>query len=173
MATLKILTAGAAMLALAGCQAAHNGAAGGGGGACTPFANANATPPAGAAAGTTPSTAAPLVAADPAGALDDCLHRWAYALAPASDDASHVSQAVLAACEPSLGRWNQQAASAAGGGGPPIEAPSLITGQPTSPLQQHLSFAQNRALLYVVQARAGHCAAPPMKDGVPVGLTRD
>lgn len=172
MARSRILAAGAAALALAGCQGAHTASGGGSNSVCAPFlaANAGATTANGAAA---PATAAPLAAADPASALDDCLHRWAYALASASDDATRVSQAALAACQASLGRWNQQTASAAGQGGSPIEAPSLITGQPTSPIQQHLSFAQNRALLYVVQARAGHCAAPPMKDGVPVGLARD
>jgi hypothetical protein len=171
MAASKILIAGAAALLLTGCEGARTGASGAAS-VCTPFANAAVTPAATTGAAT-PATAAPLPSADPASALDDCLHRWAYALAPASDDATRVSQAVLAACEPSLGRWNQQTASAGGEGGPPVEAPSLITGEPTSPIQQHLSFGQNRALLYVVQARAGHCAAPPMKDGVPVGLTRD
>src|SRR5690242_8625647 len=106
----RIFAASAAALALAGCQGAHNGSGGGSNSICTPFpaANASATTANGAAA---PATAAPLAAADPASALDDCLHRWAYALAPASDDATRVSQAALAACEASLGRWNQQTAS--------------------------------------------------------------
>ena len=169
MGGLRPLCAGAAALALCGCQGAH-GAGGGSSNVCAPFAAATATA---TTAANAPATAAPLTAADPASATDDCLHRWAYALAPASDDAAHVAQAVMAACEPALGRWNQQTASAAGEAGPPIEAPSLITGQPTSPLEQHLRFAQGRAEFYVVQARAGHCAAPPMKDGVPVGLTRE
>jgi hypothetical protein len=172
MGASKALVAGAASLALCACQAARDGRAGGADSVCAPFASASAPSTKGAASGA-PATAAPLSAADPAGALEDCLHRWAYALASASDDAAHVAQATTAACEPALGRWNQQAATLGGEGGPPIEAPSLITGRPTSPIEQHLSFAQGRALFYVVQARAGHCAAPPMKDGAPVGLTRD
>jgi len=170
MAATRLIAVSAVALALAGCQGAHNGVAGGSNSVCAPFTAAATPAPAAAGA---PATAAPVAAADPASALEDCLHRWAYALASSSDDAGHVAQAVTAACEPALGRWNQQAASADGEGGPPIEAPSLITGRPTSPIEQHLTFAQERALLDVVQARAGHCAAPPMKDGVPVGLTRD
>ena len=169
MAASKLFAAAAA-LTLAGCQAAHNGG-GGSNSVCLPFPAANAAAP--AAANGAPATAAPLPTADPAAALDDCLHRWSYALAASSDDASHVAQAALGACEGALGRWNQNAAAVGGPDAAPIEAPSLITGQPTSPIAQHLSFAQGRALFYVVQARAGHCAAPPMKDGVPAGLTRE
>jgi len=165
----RSLSLGAAALALCGCQGAHSGAGGGSASVCAPFTTASAAAP----AANTPATAAPITSADPAAATDDCLHRWAYALASASDDAGHVAQAVMAACEPSLGRWNQQTASAPGDGGAPIEAPSLITGRLTSPIEQHLAFAQGRAQFYVVQARAGHCAAPPMKDGVPLGLTRE
>ncbi len=167
MSGLRLLAAGVAALALCGCQGAQTSA---NHSVCTPFAAANA--PA-APTANAPAVAAPLATADPASATDDCLHRWAYALASASDDAGHVAQAVMAACEPALGRWNQQTATTAGEGGEAIEAPSLITGRPTSPIEQHLAFAQGRAEFYVVQARAGHCAAPPMKDGVPVGLTRD
>jgi hypothetical protein len=168
MGALRILGVGAAALALYGCEAAHGGVAGGANSVCAPFATAATTTPAAANA---PATAAPLANADPASATDDCLHRWAYALAGSIDDAGHVAQAALAACEPTLARWNQQTAPGDGGG--PVEAPSLITGRPTSPIEQHLAFAQSRAEFYVVQARAGHCAAPPMKDGVPAGLTRD
>jgi hypothetical protein len=172
MAVRPILAASAAALALAGCQGAHNGASASGGGSnlCTPFpgATASATTAAGA-----PATAAPLATADPATAMEDCLHRWGYALAGSRDDATHVAQATLAACQSVLVRWNQQTASMGGPGAPPIEAPSLVTGQTTSPIGQHLAFSQDRALFYVVQARAGHCAAPPMANGVPVGLSRD
>ena len=160
MTGVRLIVAGTAALALASCQGAHGGGAGGGGASvCQPFSQAAAAP-APSAAGA-PTTAAPLAISDPAAGLEDCLHRWAYALAPAGDDASHIAQAVTAACEAALGRWNQQTASASADGGAPIEAPSLITGRPTSPIEQHLSFAQGRALFFVVQARAGHCAAPP------------
>ncbi len=169
MRTPSILTAGAAALALTGCQAAHNGGVASGG-VCMPFATAATQTTSSAGA---PATAAPLASADPAAAMDDCLHRWAYALAGSSDDATHVGQAALSACQSNLVKWNQQTASVGGDGGAPIEAPSLITGEPTSPIGQHLTFSQDRALFYVVQARAGHCAPPPMTNGVPTGLTRD
>jgi len=38
-------------------------------------------------------------------------------------------------------------------------------------MTEHYVFAQGRALFYVVQARAGKCAAPPMTNGAPTGLT--
>ncbi|HEY0436121.1 MAG TPA: hypothetical protein VGC92_05745 [Phenylobacterium sp.] len=173
MGAFRTLAAGAALLALAGCDGARTSSAGGGGNSlCTPFATAQAATPASPPTSVgAPPTAAPI--ADPGAGLDDCLHRWAYALAASSDGADHVARAALAACGPALARWNQQTASSTGDGGPPIQAPSLITGELTSPLGEHLNFAQGRALLYVVQARAGKCAAPPMANGVPAGLTRD
>jgi hypothetical protein len=64
-------------------------------------------------------------------------------------------------------RWNQQALIPPAGGDlrAPTEAPSLITGEETNPVAERYSFARSRALFYVVQARAGKCAAPPMADG--------
>jgi hypothetical protein len=153
-----------ATTALAGCERA-----GGASGLCVPFA-AKAVQPA-AAGGA--ATAPPIAAGDPSAALDDCLHRWAYALAASPDDASHVAQAALTACGSSLARWNQQAAAAGPEGAAPLEAPSLLTGRPTTPIAEHMEFAQGRALFYVVQARAGKCAGPPVAGGAPVGLTRD
>jgi hypothetical protein len=168
----RLAAAGAAFIALAGCQGSQT-AAGAGKGLCTPFAaTTTATPAAPPTSVGAPVTAAPIAGADPSAAVDDCLHRWAYALAGSPDDADHVARAVLAACSTSLAHWNQQTA-AAGDGGPPIQAPSLLTGEPTSPMAEHLTFGQGRALLYVVQARAGKCPAPPMANGIPVGLARD
>jgi hypothetical protein len=167
MRVLKALAAGAAVLAIAGCQGARQGGvAGGGNSLCLPFAGTGAQTN---AAGT--ATAPPLTAADPSAATEDCLHRWGYALAGSTDDATHVARAVMAACGSTLARWNQQSATV--GGDAAIEAPSLITGQPTSPIAEHLRFAEGRALFYVVQARAGKCAAPPMANGIPVGLARE
>ena len=153
-----IPVAALAALSLAACNNADNGRAGGPGSRiCTPFpeaANNNTNGP----------TVAPVQATDPAGALDDCLHRWAYTLASSSDPAEAVAQATVAACAPSLTRWNQQGLSTGAGGPQPAEgaqeAPSLLTGQPTNPLTEHYTYAQGRALFYVVQARAGKCAAP-------------
>lgn len=146
----------------AGCNASAAGMAADGA-VCQPFKAASNAPNNTAPA---PSAAAP---ADPSVALDDCLHRWGYALAHSTDEASAVATAVSAACGSSLSRWNQAALT--GGLSPGDQsAPSLITGQPTTPFNEHFQFAQGRALFYVVQARAGRCAAPPMKDGVPTGL---
>ncbi len=97
--------------------------------------------------------------ADPAAAVDDCLHRWGYALARAEDHAGTVAKAAVAACGQQLTRWNQQALSgpAPEGGG---QALSLLTGEPMTPIAAHADFAENRALVYVVEARAGNCPAP-------------
>ena len=54
-------------------------------------------------------------------------------------------------------------------GGAGEQAVSLTTGEATNPMAEHSAFAQGRALLYVVQARAGHCAPPPAVNGAPTG----
>jgi len=118
-----------------------------------------------------PAVAAPM-AADPAASVEDCLHRWGYALAASTDDANQAAAAAVAACGPAIARWNQAALAPAEGegGGGPIQAPSLLTGQETTPLNEHYLFAQGRALFYVVQARAGKCAAPPLTNGALTGV---
>jgi hypothetical protein len=144
-----IAVAGAA--ALAGCEAREKPDAR----LCTPFTQA-ATP--------APGTVAP--AADPAGPLDSCLHRWSYALARSSDAADVVAAAAVAACGPTLGAWNRQSIQPGPDGQQgPTEAMSLTTGQPVNVFAAHHEFAENRALFWVVQARAGKCAAPPMTNG--------
>lgn len=123
-------------------------------GYCTPFAAANAP-------------GAP-IAADASAPVDDCLHRWGYALAKASDPAEQVAAATVAACTGAISRWNQQnlgAPAGPDGSASPAEPMSLVTGQPTNAFAAHHEFAQGRALFYVVQARAGHCAPPPATKG--------
>jgi|GEM_PF-740411 len=163
-------------LGLTACNNPQSGMGGGGGNhsVCLPF-------PAAAGANTTATTttangqpAPPLTAppaSDPSAVLEDCLHRWGYALASSSDDANQVATAVVAACGPAISRWNQAALAPGDEPAGPISAPSLITGQETNPMTEHYVFAQGRALFYVVQARAGKCAAPPMTNGAPTGLT--
>lgn len=107
-------------------------------------------------------------ASDPSTPVDECTRRWAYSLAGSKDGAEVVAEAVVAACAPVLSRWNQASLGQAAGGGE--QALSLTTGQPTNPLAEHSSFAQGRALFYVVQARAGRCSPPPVTNGVPAGL---
>jgi len=115
--------------------------------------------------------AAPMTVTDAAAPLDDCVRRWAYSLASSKDGAETVAAATVAACGAVLSRWNQQAIAQAPGNGPDVQALSLTTGEPTNPIQEHNAFANNRALFYVVQARAGRCAAPPAANGAPTGLT--
>ena len=102
----------------------------------------------------------------PAG-VEQCVQRWAYSLAPSRDDADVVAEAVVGACNPQLTRWNRQALATPDG---EAQAASLTTGELTSPIGEHVRFAQTRALLYVVQARAGACAPPPATNGVPEGI---
>lgn len=150
-------TLGLAALALAACSDQGRGSRTVAG-LCQPFAGADGSTPA-------------LAAGDPAAGVDDCLHRWGYALAGSTDDAGVVADAVVAACSSNLTRWNQQAlAPAALDPGQaavetPQEAPSLLTGETTTPVAGRYAYAQGRALFYVVQARAGHCAAPAMSRG--------
>lgn len=164
------LTAALALsaLALAACSDDDDDRRGGAGGArlCIPFAGAQ-TGQGGQAA----PVAAP---AGPSAAMDDCLHRWGYALAASEDPADQVAGAVVAACMPALSRWNQQAlAPTAGpaGAAPPSSAQSLITGEETNAMAERYRYAEGRALFYVVQARAGNCPAPPMTNGLPDGLS--
>jgi hypothetical protein len=154
------IAAALAALSLAGCNKPA------GSEICTPFAATSAS-----GAAQTPAPGAPQLvpaAGDPVSALDDCLHRWGYTLAASSDRAQEVAQAVVAACTPALTRWNQQmlatAATGSSGGHVPNvaeAAPSLLTGQTTTPIAEHYNYAQGRALFYVVQGRAGKCAPPP------------
>lgn len=116
------------------------------------------------------NTSGPLAVTDPNGAAaDECVRRWAYSMAPSRDSASMVAEASISACAARLGAWNQAGLSQFGGGAPPAEAVSIITGQPTNPVAEHNSFLRGRALLYVVQARAGHCAPPAIVNGAPSG----
>jgi hypothetical protein len=159
MRRIKLIAAGA--VALVGLSACNNPDAARGGGSarvCTPFPEAASTNNANGQA------AAPAQPTDPAGVLDDCLHRWGYTLAASSDPAEAVAQATVAACTQALTRWNQQGLAMGAAPQQPgeqvQEAPSLVNGQPTNPFAEHFGFAQSRALFYVVQARAGKCAAP-------------
>ena len=108
---------------------------------------------------------------DAATPVDECVRRWAYSLAGDRDDANVVADATVAACAAALTHWNQAglAQQAQAGVNGPVQALSLTTGQPTTALAEHSNFAHGRALFYVVQARAGRCAPPPVNNGVPVG----
>ena len=147
MRGVALIAASLAAASLAACQRVERPVAG----VCKAFPAANAAAP-----------------AEGAASLEDCLHRWAYTLAPARDDAGQVAEAVVAACNAPLARWNQQSlAAAAGTAEPPREAPSLLTGEPTNPIAEHGNFAAGRALFYVVQARAGACKPPPRRSNAP------
>lgn len=147
-----IALAGVAALGLTACSETHKGMAANDK-ICADFKAPRAATPTGAVA-------------DAAAPVDECLRRWAYSLAPSHDDADMVSNATVAACAGPLARWNQESLA---DGAPAEDALSITTGQPTNPLAEHHAFAHNRALFYVVQARAGRCAPPPVKDGVPIG----
>lgn len=145
-------------LAAAGCQNRETAQAGKADGICTPFASTAAATPGQTAVAPAPG------AGDAMAPLDDCLHRWAYSLAPSSDPANVVGAATVAACNAALARWNQ---ATLGDGQDPssgAEPLSLTTGEPTNAFAEHYGFAQSRALFYVVQARAGKCAPPPAAE---------
>jgi hypothetical protein len=157
-----LLTAAAALACagLAGCNG--HGGTGGGGGICKPFTAPapSSAPGANAAASAQPGAVPAAPVTDSAAALDDCLHRWGYALAASSDPANLVGEAAVAACAETLSSWNQ-----AGVGAGQVQAPSLMTGETTNPIAEHHAFAEGRALFYVVQARAGRCSGPPASGG--------
>jgi hypothetical protein len=126
-----------------------------GGKYCTPF-------PAPPAASNAAEGLAPATVSDPAVAFDDCIHRWGYVLAPSRDPADVVAQASVEACSSILASWSQQIGQTTQadatqysprGRGQAQQAPD--------PQAQRMHAAEGRALFYVVQARAGQCAAPP------------
>jgi hypothetical protein len=132
----------AALLLLGACgQGVRPGADAAATGLCLPFKEAAAAAPAGDSS-----------------ALDECLHRWGYALAESQEHAELVAQATQTACAGQLSAWNQK--SLAQAGQTDTQAVDLVSGQPTDALSAHAQFAQSQALLYVMQARAGHCAPP-------------
>jgi hypothetical protein len=148
-----------ATVVLAGCnqQAATEGGniTLSGGKYCTPF-------PAAATATNAASGLAPVASSDPAIAFDDCIHRWSYVLAPSRDPADVVAQASVEACSSILANWSQQIAQTS----QPEPAQYSPRGrteaaQAPDPQTQRMHAAEGRALFYVVQARAGSCAAPP------------
>lgn len=152
----RILAAGLGLVALSACSQTHTVASNPR--ICLAFGQKATT--------TAPATAPALD--DGSAAVDNCARRWAYSLAPSRDGADVVAEAVVAACNAQLTGWNRASL------GPPPEdggqGASLTTGQLSSPIQEHMAFIHNRALLYVVQARAGACAPPPATNGVPDGI---
>jgi hypothetical protein len=115
------------------------------------------------------TAATPIASSNAASPVEDCMRRWAYSLAGSRDPADTVANAVVSACGATLTRWNQAALAQESQDTSGGEAVSLTTGQPTTPLAAHAAFAQGRALLYVVEARAGNCAPPPVTNGYPAG----
>jgi hypothetical protein len=159
---IAVFAAGLAACSQTGEQGANRGI-------CYDFKTARpAAASAPANAGGLPATTASAPADASSAALDDCVRRWAYSLAPARDSAQMVANAAAAACGTVLGRWNEQAL---GQGNGTEQAPSITTGQPTNPMEAHAMLAHDRALLYVVEARAGRCAPPPATNGAPQGVT--
>ena len=152
--TLYRLTGAMALLAL-GLSACSDGDRVNGN-ICTDFKTATAGQPTG-----------PATVVDAATPVDECVRRWAYSLAGARDGADVVADAAVAACGTTLSRWNQAGLGQTAGD---AQALSLTTGEPTNALAEHNGFAHARALLYVVQARAGRCAPPPATNGVPAGV---
>ena len=119
------------------------------------------------ASGATNSPLPPVTLNDGAAPVVECVRRWSYSLASAGDPADVVADAVVAACSAEVGRWNQASLSRPSNG----EGLSLSTGQPSNPLVEHGAFVRGRALLYVVEARAGQCAPPDVINAVPAGTS--
>ena len=170
---LTHLTAAAALIAvsLSACSEHGDGLAMSNPKICASF-NTAPTQGGAQAASAAATQAGPADAATP---VDNCVRRWAYSLAGARDSAEVVAQAAVAACTPALTRWNQAGldqqaqAAAPGATGAADQGISLVTGQATTPFAEHSAFASGHALLYVVQARAGRCAPPPVTNGAPAG----
>ena len=159
LACLVATTAMAVTAGLSGCNRQEAASAGTltltGSKYCSPF-------PSPAAASNATTGLAPAVNTDPAVTFDDCIHRWGYALAPSRDPADVVAQASVEACSSILASWSQQIGQS--GAQPAQYSPRgrrEAQQAPPDPETQRMHAAEGRALFYVVQARAGGCAAPP------------
>jgi hypothetical protein len=158
---------------LAGCNSGGGGGADGrlaltGASYCTPFQKA-----AGGSTSSQAGLAAPAsTASDPGVAFDDCIHRWAYAMAPARDPADIVAHATVDACGAAMNAWNQQVMAQSPdtqeapqpptrGRGYEQQAQQAQQNPQNSALAQHMQIAEARSLFYVIQARAAGCAPPP------------
>ena len=152
-----VATAAMAAVGLSGCNRQAAAASGNltltGSKYCTPFPSTSA--PTNTATGL--ATAANT---DPAVSFDDCIHRWGYALAPSRDPADVVAQASVEACSTILANWSQQVGQSEPSQYSPRDRRGAQQGPP-DPEAQRMHAAEGRALFYVVQARAGGCAAPP------------
>lgn len=88
---------------------------------------------------------------------EQCIHRWAYRLAPSGDPADAVARATLGACSDMLGRtaeaWKQMSSA-----DPTMT--SYLTGERVTPEARTYEEMRMKALFYAVQARAGKCAVP-------------
>ncbi len=167
------LGAGAAIALAAGLVGCNSGGGGDGRLAltgssyCTPFPKTAAATPTSSSAGLAAAPAS--AAADPGAAFDDCIHRWAYAMAPARDPADIVAHATVDACGAQMNAWNQQVAAqnpnAYDQYQPASRGRESEEAQQQSPqnaaLAEHMQVAQARSLFYVIQARAAGCAPPP------------
>ena len=178
--------AGAAIALAAGLMGCNSGGGGDGRLAltgssyCTPFQKTAAT----ATSGSAGLAAAPAAAAaDPGAAFDDCIHRWAYAMAPARDPADIVAHAAVDACGVQMNAWNQQVIAQ----NPNAYAQDQYQAPPprgrgseqevdqnpqNSALAQHMQVAEARSLFYVIQARAAGCAPPPANTLVSAPATQ-
>lgn len=92
---------------------------------------------------------------------DNCVHRWAYKLAGASDPAGTVADAVMGACRDTLfplvsARYEDARAN----GGDPDRALSDRSGEQVALGREVYDDTRAAALFHVIQARAGRCAIP-------------
>ncbi len=131
-----------------------------------------AVDPAAVQNGVAPGAGVVPVSGDAATPVDTCVKHWAYSLASSRDGADVVADAAVAACSAALSNWNQgtMGLGSPGGMSPSEQSISTVTGQPTNAMAEHAKFARSQALLYVVEARAGHCKPPAVVNGVPVGV---
>lgn len=92
--------------------------------------------------------------------LEQCVHRWAYRLAPSGDPAPVAAEAVLAACDEVLFRATFAAEQRAQSRNEPNDVFDVQTGQSVNRYAGATEEMRRKALFHVVQARAGKCVVP-------------
>lgn len=91
---------------------------------------------------------------------EECVHRWGYRLAGASDEANTVADAVVEACREPMARYAAEMADQTLALVPANERNRLLGDARRLSVESARTNLKEKALFHVVQARAGHCKVP-------------
>jgi hypothetical protein len=91
--------------------------------------------------------------------LTQCVHRWAYRLAPSNDTAKETAEAALMGCKDIVTRYGIALGVDRRNRGQ-SESGFDLQGREVNSFEEAYRQGMEQALFHVVQARAGKCAVP-------------